>query len=280
MLARSRTSTSRARSWSLPHTRPTASADGASPASASSWKSCSIRVHRSPVMEEASRGLRENRGLPLSSFAVSRFFGVKARVQPASRQAEVALDSAERHLQHRGTLLVGAAEEIAQLNKLGLTRIQSFQLVQRLVQFQGCGAIHVDPGQVEVQRNVIPGSTPLFGHGSAGVVGENHAHELSGEGVEMGAILPTDFALVTQAQVELVNQSRSLQGMVGRFAAKEHGGHVPQVWVGYFHQLLEGLTVSGAPSFQQYCYISGFFHRRQRKNSIITLKGSAAGYAG
>ena len=127
--------------------------------------------------------------------------------------------------QDLGGLVAGQPREIAQLDQAGLERVgvgepgqgrvQGEQVVVRL----GCG------GEIRVHRLTPAAAAVLGPRIAAGTFDQDAAHGLGGGGEEVSPAVPVAGLLhIYQAQVGLVNEGGSLEGLAGAFPGQLPGG--------------------------------------------------------
>src|SRR5580658_9573400 len=75
---------------------------------------------------------------------------------------------------------------------------------------------------------------------TATVVKQNPAHQLGRNSKKLVAVLPLDSSLLNQAKIDLVNQRRSLKGVVAAFLLQVVSGKAPQFRVKGGGALCEG----------------------------------------
>jgi len=93
------------------------------------------------------------------------------------------------------------------------------QTVQRFIQGHQINArLHGDD-QSFIQRHVGFATSALRAAASAGKVHQNTPHRCGTDGEEVGAVLPSYLAGINQLYVNLIDQSRGLQNVVGTFSS-------------------------------------------------------------
>ena len=150
---------------------------------------------------------------PSDSFELDVRHGVRidTPVQPAPDELQVAIHCGLGHLHKGSGLFGGAAKEVPEFDELDLVRIDRVQVIQRAVQIDQRLAPDLDPGNLFVQRNVLSTAASLLRDIAPGVIGQDHAHDFGGEGVEVSAIRPVRFLLADQAQIHFVDQGGGLE---------------------------------------------------------------------
>ncbi len=79
------------------------------------------------------------------------------------------------------------------------------------------------------------------------MIHQDAAHDIGSEGEEVRAVAPVDGALIHQPDKGLVNQSSSLNGVVGSLPPQVPRGHRAQLVVKQRSQLGEGCLIAAAP---------------------------------
>jgi hypothetical protein len=88
-----------------------------------------------------------------------------------------------------------------------------------------------------------------------GIIHQDAADHLGGDGVEAGAIAPLDVLLVHQAHEGLVDQRSALQGVVAALAAQVGGSQPAKLPINERHQLFEGGLIALARVGQELRYV-------------------------
>src|SRR5580698_8826180 len=94
---------------------------------------------------------------------------------------------------------------------------------------------------------------------AAGVINENPAHELCGNGEKMRPIFPTHAFVVDQPKIGLVDESSGLQAVPRLLAPQVVTSEAAEFVVNNGRKLIEGVLVAGAPSLEQ---SANFVNRR------------------
>jgi hypothetical protein len=94
------------------------------------------------------------------------------------------------------------------------------------------------------------------------VIDQDPPHELRGESDELRTALPGNVPLIDQPQVSLMNQGRTLQGVICPLGAQLPVGKPAELAINERHQLAERTLVAGGPVDEQLCYpaVRGFIH--------------------
>lgn len=108
-----------------------------------------------------------------------------------------------------------------------------------------------------VEGESFHGSAALFAVFGAGVIDQDAAHDLGGDAVEVGAVLPADVALVHQFEEGFMDDPGALQGVAGALTAEIGAGEPVQLGVDQRHQLVEGRAVAVAPADEQGAHVVG-----------------------
>ena len=121
---------------------------------------------------------------------------------------------------------------------------RSFELVEGAGQVEdllgGGGFRAFDPGEL-FGEGKLDGerAAAALGEVAAGVVLEDVAHHAGGKRVEVGAVVPGDFALVEEAEVDLVDERGGLEGVVVALAAHVAAGDSVELLVDEWHEFCE-----------------------------------------
>lgn len=100
-------------------------------------------------------------------------------------------------------------------------------------------------------------SAALFTVFGAGVIDQDAAHDLRGDALEVGAVLPADVALVHQFEEGFMDDAGALEGVAGALAAEVGGGEQVEFGVDQRHELVEGSAVAVAPADEQGAHVVG-----------------------
>ena len=96
-------------------------------------------------------------------------------------------------------------------------------------------------------HSLVVAAASLSGAGAAGVVQQDLAHGVRGDGEEVGAILPFHWVSAAhQAHVGLVDQRRGLERMAGTFASHAGSRHLAQLLENQRNELIGGFLVTVA----------------------------------
>ena len=79
----------------------------------------------------------------------------------------------------------------------------------------------VESHQLILKRDAGPSTPSLLAVMSAGMVNKNPSQRLRGYGEEMGAVVPLNPRLIDEFQIGFINQSRSLERVVGPLLTHE-----------------------------------------------------------
>ena len=102
-------------------------------------------------------------------------------------------------------------------------RIQHLKFQQRRIQIQHVGALHIDPAQIFVDRHTDSRTAAPLPSMGAGMVHQNLPHGARGDRKKMLAALKFECRGTRKLQIELVDESRSLECMVRPFAPQVAG---------------------------------------------------------
>ncbi len=112
----------------------------------------------------------------------------------------------------------------------------------------------------------------------ARIIDQDAADDLGRHTEEVGSILPADVALIHQSQKGLVNQSRTLEGVIRPFPSKIAAGQSPQFRIDQRRKLLERLLIAVAPAHEQPRHVmwrGG--HKKIRVKTIISQNSAVGG---
>lgn len=186
----------------------------------------------------------EGPGLPASRFS-------EPPEQPHPRQPPLSLDGPRRDLQDLGGLLHRQAAEEPKLDDAALPRLEGLELMEGLVEGEQVD-VHLDrfvEGVAEGDSHQV--APPLRGQAGASMVDEDAAHQRGREAEELGPVLPLDRPGAHQLEVDLIDESRGLEGgaraLVGEMAFR----HASQVLDDEGHQLLQRRWIPLAPLVEQ-----------------------------
>jgi len=123
--------------------------------------------------------------------------GVEAVVEPASDEAQVAVDGGLGGVEEFGGFFGGKAEEETQLDHAAFLGVDFFELFEDAIEVNHFGVAGVDPGELFVEGDGDAAIAFLTTFG-AGVVDEYAAHEAGREGVEVFAVFEFKAALADE----------------------------------------------------------------------------------
>ena len=167
--------------------------------------------------------------------------------QPRLCHFPVALDSGGRHTQHFRNLLGGQAAKKTQFDNVALLFIQSGEVIKGVVQGNHIGALHLGQNERGIEIDFAIGST-FGGAMTARVVHQNLPHQARGHRQKMGTIFGVKGPLVEQPQIDLMDQSRALQGMARTLASEMPPRDVAQLFVDQRNQRFKGLWIARFPA--------------------------------
>lgn len=87
----------------------------------------------------------------------------------------------------------------------------------------------------------------LRGVAAARVVHENTPHQLRRDREEVRPVLPVHLALIDDAYIDLMNQSRCLEGMLASFLAQITAGEPSQLGIDDRKEPIQRIAVAFAP---------------------------------
>jgi hypothetical protein len=171
-------------------------------------------------------------------------------VEPRAREVPVAIDRRVGDLHDLRDFTDGQAAEELQLDDAALARIESAQLVQRVVEDHDVDVGHVTRQIVAGERNLVGGAA-FLGRMRARVTDEDAPHHDRGERDELGAVAPVDFLLIDQPHVRFVHERRRLERVVGTLAVEVASGEPAQFVVHDRQHLVTRARVAVRPFEQQ-----------------------------
>ena len=112
-------------------------------------------------------------------------------------------------------------------------------------------ALGAQVGDIHVERHDLLVAAALLIAALPRVVHEDEAHQLRGDRQEVRAVLPLHPALVSQAQVGLVDQGRRLDGVVRALAGQAAACQPFQLGMHERNDGVERLPIAAAPGAQK-----------------------------
>uniref|UniRef100_E6PXF8 Uncharacterized protein n=1 Tax=mine drainage metagenome TaxID=410659 RepID=E6PXF8_9ZZZZ len=94
-------------------------------------------------------------------------------------------------------------------------------------------------------------STALGAQPCSGMINQDATHELCGDGVEVSAVSKGRFALLYKLQVDLVDQSGGLEGVIGAFLAHVLVGTAMEFCVNQRHEAFNDGFVAARQTHEQ-----------------------------
>src|SRR5688572_20863018 len=99
------------------------------------------------------------------------------------------------------------------------------------------------------------------------IIDENASHELRGHAKKLCPVLPAHAVLLRKFQKELIYEGGGLECVLPAFAAKVCDRQSVKFVINKRHQLIAGLFLTIAPSFQELCDAVG----RASRHSLISF---------
>lgn len=164
--------------------------------------------------------------------------------KPGAGHGPLALNGSGGDTEDLGGLLDGESAEEAHGDNLFLARVEGAEFLESVVDSgESSRALGVEDEDLVEGDEVVFAAT-LGGEPGAGVIDEDSAHELAGDGKEVGAIGEVGFTLLDELEICLVDKGGGLEGMAGALLA--HGAHraTPQLVVDERHEALDDSPVT------------------------------------
>ena len=172
-------------------------------------------------------------------------------MQPRPRHAPVALDRAGRYAQCLRRLLHAEAGEEAQLDDPRLLRVEGGQPFKRLVEGDQVNLLSARHAHRLVERESDFRPAALLRPLHPRVVDEDAAHQVGGDGEEVGAALPRHVLRVHQPEVRLVDERRGLERVTGALAPEVARRLEAQLLVDERDEPVERLPVTAPPLLKE-----------------------------
>jgi TonB family protein len=153
------------------------------------------------------------------------------------------------HAQHLSDLVMREADEVVELDHLGLALVERAERVQRLAQLDELGGVFACDGGL-VQDRRAPPVGALGRAAPARVVDEYLPHEAGRDREEMDPVVERQ-GLSRQAKVGLVDEIARSQRVSGPLAPDVALGQATELVVHEGQELIERRRVSAAPPPQQ-----------------------------
>ena len=172
-------------------------------------------------------------------------------IEPRAGAFPLAGDSGTRDRQRIGHFLLRQAAEVSKLHDPALTSVERRQLVQRFVEHQDVAAGRLRRRNLFVEINTNPSAGTLGGATLSRVVDKNAPHRLSGDRVEVPAVLPRGAVVASESQECLVNERSGLQRVVDALMTQIPGCAFAQLVIDQRHQFVARAQVAARPCMQK-----------------------------
>src|ERR1017187_5892220 len=157
---------------------------------------------------------------------------VECAEKPCAGEFPIALYGDGGYTENIGDFLLSQSGEEAQFYNLGGPRLQLRQLLQGFLDGQEIFVPRLGPSLRRGERYSDVLAAPFFGAVSARVVDQDPAERLRCHGEEVGPILPRNrLGRSKEPEVQLVDEGRGLQRVVGAFLPEIIAGQQPQLAV-------------------------------------------------
>lgn len=158
-------------------------------------------------------------------------------------EGPVAFDGAGRDVEEGGNLFDGEAAEVAQLDDLALAGVEVFEAEEGFIEEDDVVEFFGGDGEVVVELDALEVAIALQGVVGAGVVDQDAAHDVGGDGDEVLAVVPLGV-FAGEAEVGFVDEGGGLEGVVGALAAHVGGGEAMEFGVDEGKEFLSGVGVA------------------------------------
>jgi hypothetical protein len=172
-------------------------------------------------------------------------------MKPGTGGCPIALHGGWSNFHGLSSLLQGESSEEAQFHYAALPGIDFGESIQSIVERYD---VHVfSPGRHRhrLQRELAGIAAAFPCRVAAGIVDENLAHEVSGNREEMGAALPLRRLEPDHAQVSLMHERGTLQGVAGPLPLQLRVREATQFSIDKGQQDIECVAVSVPPPLQK-----------------------------
>ncbi len=160
-------------------------------------------------------------------------------------------------MQGFGRLINREAGEKTEFNDAALLRVESLEIVQRVIQSDELQTLLPRRVEVFVERQHYRAATTFFAMRCTSVIDKDAAHDPAANCEKMSAVLPGCVFLADELQISFVDQSGAVQGMLLPLAPQLPVGDFVQLGVDQRSQFVDCGGVSGTPCVQQLGNISG-----------------------
>lgn len=162
----------------------------------------------------------------------------------------VAADGGDGDIEEGGDFGDAEAREVAEFDDAGEAGLDGGEFAEGVVEDEEVFGVVgvVDGGFVEGEGR---GSTAAFGGlDGAGMIDEDLAHDLGGEGEEAFAVFELGVVVADEAEPELIDEGGGLEGVIGAFAAEVSVGEFAEFVVDECGDGIEGLLIALAPTVE------------------------------
>ena len=173
-------------------------------------------------------------------------------MQPAFGRLPVAFDGGGREAQDFRRFFDRQAAEVTQFNQSRQWRIKCGEFVERLIEqddvyVRGGVGDEGDFGEGDFDR----ACATLFGQVAARVIYQQAAHDFSHCAEKVRAVLPVHLPLIHQLQINLVDQRRRLQRVIGALVFQAARRQPPQFIIDDGHQFIQRRRLAALPGKQE-----------------------------
>jgi hypothetical protein len=183
---------------------------------------------------------------------------MQSAIEPTLDESQVSIDGRLRRLHQRGRFLGGAAEKVAQFDKLNFMRINGIQLIQGQVELKEVFAANFYPRQVVAQRHANAPASAHLCLIPTRVIDKNSPHYFGRKNIEMPTVIISDFSLIQEFQIKFVHESCRLEQVGVSLSADVCRSDLSQMWIYQRHELLEDRVLALSPLRQKQSYFSRF----------------------
>jgi len=159
-------------------------------------------------------------------------------------------DGSNRDPEGFGGFLVGHAAEVAELDDFGLLGVELGEPFQGGIEGNEFDRLGLDAGGVVIEFDGRA-AVAFGGDLAAGMVDEDAADHLSGDGEEVSAVLPVDIGMADEAEEGFVDDGGAGQGVAVAFAAELAAGDAAEFSVDERGERVERGGVARAPTLEE-----------------------------
>ena len=185
---------------------------------------------------------------------VRRRRGAERPSEPRLREPQISHRGRWRHAKHVADFVEREPAEVAQLDRLGVTRVSPFELPEGFIKrhdraWIGVVRRHQCMGEaLGVERNMLRATTALLRSALLRVIDEDPTHGARRDGEEMRAILPIDRSGRREAQIGLVNECRRAQRVIRSLGPETRLREATKLVVDARDERVERLLVAISPA--------------------------------